>query len=80
MILFVSAFQCAAILFVKQHVVLDIVGGIAVCEFGIFSMKAAFKLWPQIRNRFFRRPDTRKDAKIKAKVKTIPPSLSCDSE
>ena len=69
-----------SILFVKQHVVLDIVGGIAVCEFGILSMKAAFKLWPQLRNRFFRRPDTRKDGKIKAKIKINPPSLSCDSE
>ena len=40
----VSPLVIISILLVKQHLVVDIIGGIAVCEFGLITMKLIFKV------------------------------------
>ena len=40
---FVSPLVIISILFVKQHLIVDIIGGIAVSEFGLLTMRIAYK-------------------------------------
>lgn len=72
----VSPLVIFSILFVKQHLVVDILGAIAVSEFGLLTMKIAFKLWAKRRNISAKSGNT----KLRANVKIKPNSLSCETE
>ena len=73
---FVSPMVIFSILFVKQHLFVDILCAIAVSEFGLLTMKIILKIWEKskIRSKKSRIKTTDRDISINLNT------LSCDSE
>ena len=71
----VSSLVIFSILLVKQHLIVDIIGAVAVCEFGLLTMKILFKIWSLKKTRSFV-----KLIRERNNVKMLQKSLSCDSE
>ena len=72
----VSPMVIVSVLLVKQHLIVDILGAVAVSEFGILCMKILLKVCANIKNRSAKN----RRAKFCNKVNIKPHSLSCESE